>query len=150
MPGSTILLGNDYLLWIGAPGAAETALEYIQGQGTCTKTQSQAKIDTGSKTTGGYSTSAPGLKDITLDLDIIVTLPDAGGYTLLETQSNAIPNVPFPVEIRKNGQAGVAADAVFSASMYGTITSTAFTQNDKVAVKVQFLLAAAPTVNTLA
>ena len=146
---STILLGNNYLLWIGAPGAAETAMAVIQGQGTCTKSQSQAKIDTASKTTGGYATSAPGLKDITLDLDIIVTLPDAGGYTLLETQAQAIPNVAFPVEIRKNGVAGVAADAVFSALMYGTITSTAFTQNDKVAVKAQFLLAAAPTVNTL-
>lgn len=147
---SVIKLGNDYLVWIGAPGAAETALSAIQGQGTCTKTQSQAKISTSSKTSGGYGTSAPGLKDITLDVDIILTLPDAGGYTLLETQSNAIPNVAFPVEIRKNGLAGLAADAVFSALMYGTITSTAFTQDDKVAIKAQFLLANAPTVNTLA
>lgn len=147
---STILLGNNYLLWIGAAGAAETAMVAIQGQGTCTKSGSQAKIDTASKTTGGFATSAPGLKDITLDLDIIPTLPDAGGYTMLETLCNAIPNAPFQVEIRKNGAAGAAADAVFSALMYGTITSTAFTQNDKVAVKAQFLLAAAPTVNALA
>lgn len=146
---SVIKLGNDYLLWFGAPNATETALAAIQGQGTATINQSQAKIDTASKTTGGYATSAPGLKDITIDLDITPLLPDAQGYTLFETQCNAIPNVPFPVEIRKNGLAGVAADAVFSAVMYGTITSVAFTQNDKVAAKAQLLLAAAPSINAL-
>jgi predicted secreted protein len=143
---SLVLLGDDYLLWSGAAGA--TTLTALLGQGTATINRSQTDIDTSSKSSGGYATGAYGLKKITIDLDVLPTLPDTG-YTGLETLCNASPAVPFQVEIRKGGAAGTEADAVFSALMYGTISSVAFTQNDKVQAKLAFTLAVAPTVDVL-
>ena len=144
-----ILLGDNYLVWIGPVGGA-TPLAPIQGQGTATINRSQNKIATSSKTTQGYGTSAYGLKDLTIDLDILPTLPDPNGYTMLETLTNVSPSAPFLFEIRKNGLAGVEADAIFAATVYGTISSVALTQADKVQAKAQFSLAAAPTKDALA
>ena len=140
---STVILGDNYLLWIAAAGGSPTYVA-IQGQGTATINTSQNKISTSSKTTAGYGTSAYGLADLTIDIDILPTLPDAA-YTLFEGFCTAVPRVPFLVEIRKGGSAGAEADAVFSASMYGTLSSVAFTQADKVQAKGQLALASAPT-----
>ena len=149
MTASIVKLGNDYMLWLGTP-IDTPVFSVVKGQGTATINRSQKKIDTSSKDTQGYATSAYGLKDLTIDLDIVPTLPDATGYTALEALCNASPAAPFPIEIRKGGSAGTETDAIFSASVYGTITSVAFTQDDKVTAKVQFALAAAPTVDALA
>ncbi|WP_174286633.1 hypothetical protein [Sphingomonas bacterium] len=146
---STVLLGDNYLLWVSAIGAAPPVYAVIQGQGTATINRSQNKIATSSKTTQGYGTNAYGLIDLTIDLDILPTLPDPTGYTQFETNCNAVPRTPFAIEIRKNGLAGVEADAIFSAVMYGSITSTALTQAEKVQCKAQLALAAAPTVDAL-
>ncbi len=110
-----ILLGNMYL------GFFETAVPdtfaALKGQGTFSETRSPAKIDTSSKTDQGFSTGAFGNINWSGALDVKVSLPDAV-YTRLETQANS--NTPFMFAIRKNGRAGVDADAIFKAMVYAT------------------------------
>lgn len=141
-----VLLGNEYLGWVES--SVPATYNSIKGQGTLTINRSRPKIDTSSKETTGYSTGAFGPQDLSIDLDIKVTLPDANGYTRFETQCNA--GVPFGFSVRKNGAAGVSADAVFTASVYGSIQSTTFNKDGTVDVKAQLALAAVPTVDALA
>ncbi|WP_242140869.1 hypothetical protein [Sphingomonas sp. TREG-RG-20F-R18-01] len=143
---STTLLGNDYLGWI--EGSTVGTFAAINGQGTLTDTRSQTNIDTSDKTSAGYETEAYGNIKVSLALDIRVKLPDPTGYTRLETMCNA--RTPFNFQVRKNGQAGVLADAIFAALMYGTIASRTFNKDGTVDVKVNLGLAAAPTIDVLA
>lgn len=141
-------LGNDYLLWVETATAGTFAL--IKGQQTLSVSRDAGSIDTTSKDESGYGTSAPGLKSLKLSLDTIPNLPDATGYTRLETLCNAAPAVPFNIQIRKGGQNGAAGDVVFAGSVYGNIASTEFGQNDAVKAKIEFSAAAAPTTDALA
>lgn len=142
----SVLLGNQYLAFIES--ATPGTFNVIKGQGTFGDNRSQAKIDTSSKETTGYSTGAYGNVDWSGDLDIRVQLPDVTGYQRLETLCNS--NTPFGFQIRKGGAAGMVADAIFAAQVYGSITSRNFNKDGTVEVKVSFSLAAAPTVDTLA
>lgn len=141
-----VLLGNAYLAWI--EGAVADVYAPIKGQGTFTETRSPQKIDTSDKTTSGFNTGAFGNTDWSGELDVKVKLPDAGGYTRLETQCNA--GVPFNFQIRKNGLGGQTADAIFAASVYGSIGTRTFNKDGTVDVKVNFALADAPTIDALA
>lgn len=140
-------LGNDYLAWVESPTAGTYNL--VKGQQSISISRDAGSIDTTTKDDAGYGTSAPGLKSLKLSLDTIPNLPDANGYTRLETLCNATPQAPFNLQIRKGGPAATAADAVFAGSVYGNISSTEFGQNDAVKAKVEFSSAAAPTIDTL-
>ncbi len=142
----TTLLGNDYLAWI--EGSTAGVYGYINGQGTLSETRSQTSIDTSDKTTAGYDTEAFGNIKVSYSLDIKCKLPDATGYTRLETQCNA--KTPFNFQVRKSGTGGQTADAIFAALMNGTIASRAFNKDGTVDVKVTLSLAAAPTIDQLA
>ena len=141
-------LGNDFLLWIESttPGT----YNLVKGQQALSISRDAGSIDTTTKDESGYGTSAPGLKSLKLSLDIIPNLPDATGYTRLETLASAAPAVPFNIQVRKGGATGATADAVFAGSVYGNISSTEFGQNDAVKAKVEFSAAAAPTTDVLA
>ena len=140
-------LGNDFLLWIesSTPGT----YNLVKGQQSLSISRDAGSIDTTTKDDSGYGTSAPGLKSLKISLDIIPNLPDANGYTRLETLANTTPAAPFNIQIRKGGQTGATGDAVFAGSVYGNISSTEFGQNDAVKAKVEFSAAAAPTTDTL-
>jgi predicted secreted protein len=140
-------LGNDYLLWVDSAQAGTYNL--VKGQQSLSISRDAGSIDTSTKDDSGYGTSAPGLKSLKISLDMLPNLPDANGYTALETKCNAAPAVPFMVQIRKGGAAGVAADVVFEGSVYGNITSTEFGQNDAVKAKIEFSAAAAPVKDVL-
>jgi hypothetical protein len=142
---TTTLLGNDYLAWI--EGTTPGIFALINGQGTLSETRNQVAIDTSDKTSAGYETEAYGNIKVSYSLDIRVKLPDALGYTRLETLANA--RTPFNFQVRKNGQAGALADAIFSALMYGTIASRTFNKDGTVDAKVTLSLGAAPTIDTL-
>ncbi|WBO23932.1 hypothetical protein [Sphingomonas abietis] len=141
-----VLLGNQYLAWLESATAG--TYNPIKGQGTFSETRNPQEIDTSDKTTAGFNTGAFGNVAWKGELDVKVKLPDVNGYTRLETQCNA--GIPFNFQIRKNGLAGVVADAIFSASVYGAITSRTFNKDGTVDVKVSLSLADAPTVDTLA
>jgi predicted secreted protein len=140
-------LGNEYMVWVAAPGATEFAV--VRGQQGVTVNRSATEIDLETKDDEGYGASAFGNKKLSLDLSIIPSLPDANGFTRLETQSNAIPAVPFPVQIRGGGLTGTADMAVFECNMYGNLDSTDFGQNSGVGVKTKLSAAAAPTIDSL-
>lgn len=143
---SEILLGDDYLVWIKTIGMTDYVA--IDGQGTWTINRGQTKINTANKNRRGYNTSAYGNADITVDLDIMPILPDAG-YTALETACKAVPRKPFMVELRKNGLDGVEADSIFTCLVNGSMPSTTGPQDDKLTTKAQFAIADAPTVDQL-
>lgn len=140
-------LGNDYLLWVESSTAGTYNL--IKGQQSLGISRDAGSIDTTTKDESGYGTSAPGLKSLKISLDTIPNLPDATGFTRLETLASAAPAVPFNVQIRKGGANGTNADVVFAGSVYGNIASTEFGQNDAVKAKIEFTAAAAPTTDTL-
>ena len=138
-------LGNDYLLWI--KGDLDYAL--VKGQQSISISRDAGSIDTSTKDDEGYGTEAPGLKKLKISLDILPNLPDANGYTALETNCNAVPAEPFEIQIRKGGKTGTAADAVFDGLVYGNISSSEFGQNDAVKAKAEFTAAAAPIKDVL-
>lgn len=140
-------LGNDYLVWVDSATAGTYAL--VKGQQSVSISRDAGSIDTTTKDDQGYGTSAPGLKNLKLSLDTIPNLPDATGFTRLETLCNATPQAPFAIQIRKGGPTATTADAVFAGLVYGNISSTEFGQNDAVKAKVEFTAAAAPTIDVL-
>ncbi|TCP33274.1 phage tail tube protein [Sphingomonas sp. BK235] len=140
-------LGNDYLLWIESATAG--TFNVVKGQQNLSVSRDAGSIDTTSKDESGYGTSAPGLKSLKISLDMIPNLPDANGYTRLETLCNATPQAPFNIQIRKGASTGTNGDVVFAGSVYGNIDSTDFGQNEAVKAKIGFSAAAAPTTDVL-
>lgn len=142
-------LANDYLLWLD--GVTTGTYSAIKGQGNLSVSRSTSKIDLSTKDDLGYGSSAPGIRDLGIELDLIPNLPDTTGYTRLETLCNANPVAPFLIQIRKGGSSGVMpGDVVFAGLVYGSLDSTAYNQNSGVAVKVSFYPASAPTTDLLA
>lgn len=140
-------LANEYMVWVESSTPA--TFNVIRGQQGVTINRGSSDIDTSTKDDSGYGTSAPGLKNLSLDLGIIPNLPDVTGYTRYETLANAQPAVPFNIQIRKGGLTGTTSDVVFACSVYGNLDSTGFEQNTAVSVKTKMNAAAAPTVDTL-
>jgi predicted secreted protein len=140
-------LGNDYLVWVES--AVAGTFNVIKGQQSVSISRDSGSIDTTTKDDQGYGTSAPGLKSLKLSLDTIPNLPDATGFTRLESLCNANPPAPFNIQIRKGGANGAPADTVFAGLVYGNISSTEFGQNDAVKAKVEFTAATAPTTDVL-
>lgn len=140
-----LLYGNDYLGWFETAIAGTFAA--LKGQGTFSETRSQPEIDGSDKTSQGYSTGSFGLTKWSGDLDVRVNLPDAV-YTRIEALS--IARTPVMFQLRKGGEAGALADAVFAAKVNLTIKSRSFAKDGTVDVKIGLMLAAAPTIDTLA
>lgn len=139
--------GNDYRLWIES--ATPGTYNEIRGQ-TSTKVNRQSgTFDTSSKDDGAYGTEGQGQRKLSMDLEIYPNLPDATGYTRLETAANATPQVPINFQIRKNGSSGVSGDAVFQASMNIGNFDTDFPKDGAVKATFQLSLAAAPTIDAL-
>jgi hypothetical protein len=82
---------------------------------------------------------------------LIPNLPDANGYTRLETQAEATSSTPILFQIRKGGSAGVSpGDVVLAGSFYITDFNTDFAQNGAVTASFTLVAAAAPTTDVLA
>jgi predicted secreted protein len=141
-------LGSDYMVWVES--AVPGTYNVILGQGNSTINRSSSNIDMTSKDDGDYGTGAPGPRALSVDLDILPKLPDANGYTRLETLANASPRAPFNIQIRKGGLTGAPADAVFQCSVYGNLDTTSLGQGAAVSTKTTFTAAEAPTIDTLA
>lgn len=141
------LLGNDYRLWIES--ATPGTFNEIKGQQSLALTRASATFDTSTKDDFPYGTQGQGLRSLNIDCDIIPNLPDANGYTRLETRSKVSGATRF--QIRKGGSAGNSStDVVFDALMLITNFDQSFGQNDAVKSKFQLVLDTAPTVDALA
>lgn len=143
------LLGNDYRLWVesSTPGT----YNMIAGQQDLARNAQAQTIDTSSKDDFPYATQAPGMRSLSISCSCIPDLPDANGFTRLETLANAAVATPFNVQIRKDGASGTdPADVVFECSVYCTDFPTNFAQNDAVKVNFTLVAAEAPAVDVLA
>lgn len=139
-------LGNDYRLWIESATAG--TFNEIKGQTTLKISRQAGSIDTSTKDDFPYGTQAPGLKTLTVDVELYPNLPDATGYTRFETLSQG--SAPVNFQVRKGGSAGAAGDVVFEASMYIGNFDTDMSKNDVLKVTAQLTLAAAPETDALA
>lgn len=139
-------LGNDYRLWIESATAG--TYNEIKGQTALKINRQASSIDTSTKDDYPYGTQAPGLKTLTIDVELFPNLPDANGFTRFETLAAGTAAVNF--QIRKGGSAGASGDVVFAASMYIGNLDTDFGKNDVVKSTAQLSLATAPTTDALA
>lgn len=135
-------LGNDYRLFIG-DGAGTEVFSEIKGQQNLSITRNGSTIDTSTKDNAPYGTSAPGLRSLSIAFALIPDLPDATGYTALETFSLAASSTPKNFQIKKG------STVVFQGSMYCTDFNTTFDMNDAVKATGTLVAAAAPTTDVL-
>jgi predicted secreted protein len=143
-------LGQDYRLWIES--ATPGTYNIIKGQTTLSYTLSGQTVDTSSKDDFPYKTSAAGMKDFSIQFEIIPDLPDANGYTRFETVANASSPTAANFQIRKNGAAGVSpGDVVIAGSFFITGgPSASMNANEPVKATGTLEAAAAPTTFALA
>lgn len=140
-------LGNDYRLWIES--ATPGTYNEIKGQQTMQYDRSSETINMSDKNNSPYALTAPGLFNVTLSVDGIADLPDANGFTLLETTFKLQASKKF--QIRKGGSAGATpADVVFEGLMNILSLPITYGQNDAVKYKTSLGCAAAPTTDALA
>ena len=139
------LLGNSYRLWVETATPATYAL--IKGQQSLTTSRSAGTIDTSAKDDTPYSTSAAGNFNYTIDLAGIADLPDATGFTFVDTKYKA--QVPWKFQIRKNGASGVPGEAVFEGLCNIVDLSPSYGQNEAVKYSLKLTLASAPTTDLL-
>ncbi|MEG3144218.1 hypothetical protein U1839_06085 [Sphingomonas sp. RT2P30] len=141
-------IGNDYFLWVET--ATPDTYAMPKGQQTFQRSGTPDKVDTTSKDSGGYKTSRFTFKDWNGKVDILPDLPDAAGYTRLETLVLAYPQVPFKIQIRKGGTAGTTGDVVFQALVTGAMTQQDASFNTPLKSSFEFMLSTAPTVDAMA
>jgi Phage tail tube protein len=139
--------GNDYLLWIESttPGT----YNLIKGQQGLNQAGQTELIDTSTKDNFPYGTSAPGLRSVSIDCEFIPDLPDANGFTRMETIANTAPAVSVNFQIRKGGPTATDTDKVFSAKMFVTNFVKSFGQNEPRRATCTLVLDAAPTIDAL-
>lgn len=139
-------LGNDYRLWIES--ATPGTYNQIAGQQSLSYSRSSQQIDVSDKNNSPYALSAAGLFDVQVSLEGLADLPDATGYTLLETKFLAQTSWKF--QIRKGGSSGSGTDVVWAATCNILELSNEFAQNGAVKYTTKLGLASAPTTDALA
>lgn len=140
------LLGNDYRMWIESttPGT----YNQIAGQQTLSTSRASQQIDISDKNNSPYALSTGGLLDYSITLEGLADLPDANGFTLLETKFLA--QDPWMFQVRKDGNSGAdPADVVFKGSLNILELSVSYPQNGAVSYTARFGLNAAPDVDAL-
>lgn len=141
-------LGNDYRLWIES--ATPGTYNEIKGQQDLSVNRQGQTIDTSTKDDFPYASQAAGSRTLSIPFNLIPDLPDANGYTRLETQALATVATPFNVQVRKGGSSGTdPADVVFEGSVYCTDLNTGLARNDAVKVTGTLVANGAPTTDVL-
>ena len=141
-------LGNNYRLWIESSTAG--TYNEIKGGQDLSVTRNGSTIDLSAKSDFPYAAQGPGARAVSISATFLPDLPDALGYTRLETLANATTAAPFNVQVRKGGSAGVTGDTVFQCSVYCTDLNDSFGVNAGVTKQCTFVAAAAPTIDTFA
>ncbi len=138
----SVKIGNNYLVWVAAPGGSPTYARFGGQQGGKLGASRQT-ADASHKTSGGVALKIPGLLDVPIDMTFVCDLPDVNGYSLVEAAFNA--GTAVLVQVRKGGIAGISTDAVFACSMYITSFSVDFALNGSVSGSAKFEAESAPT-----
>lgn len=137
-------LGSDYRLFIQSTTAG--TFNQPAGQGNLSVDRGKGFSSNATKDQEGVDTQIPGLRTITVKQDITPDLPDANGYTRMETLDKS--NAAEVYQIRKKPFA--PTDVVFECSMYTSLDSSGFDQGASVKTPVTLQPAAQPTVDSLA
>lgn len=140
------LFGKDYRLWLESATAG--TYNMVKGQGDLKRSDGVDNIDTSDKDTFPYKTQAPGARTTSFSLDMKIDLPDATGYSRLETLTAG--STPFNIQLRKGGAAGASGDVVFQGSVYAVISDRSYPADGVVTCTVSFTLAAAPVTDAMA
>lgn len=138
--------GNDYRLYI--EGTTPGTFAEIKGQQDVVINRSTSMIDSTTKDDGAYGTQRPSQKQVTINCSILPDLPDATGYTRLETVALAATQVSNKFQVRKAPYA--TGDVVFAASMFVGDFNTSAPRNDMLKVDFNLSLDGPPTADTLA
>ena len=137
-------LGSDYRLFVQSTTAG--TFNQPAGQGNLSIDRGKAFSSNATKDQEGVDTQSPGLRTITIKQDITPDLPDANGYTRMETLDKS--NVTEVYQIRKKPFG--TTDVVFECSMYTALDSSGFDQGASVKSPVTLQPASQPTVDALA
>ncbi|MEK9211720.1 phage tail tube protein [Sphingomonas sp. 2378] len=137
-------LGSDYRLFVRASDG--TSFNQPAGQGNLTINRSKAFSSSATKDAEGVDTQSPGLRTLSIKQDLVPDLPDANGYTRLETLDKS--NATEIIQVRKKPFA--ASDTVFECSMYTALDNSDYEQGSSVKVGLTFQPAAQPTIDALA
>lgn len=136
-------IGNDYMVWVAAAGGTPT-YGLLGGQQDGSLSVGIREIDGSHKTSGSTDLVLPGNKTYNLPLSFNAELPDATGYSVVETRLKG--RLPILVQIRKGGATGASpADVVFACEMYALNLDLSFPLNGIVSGSMTFKPAAAPT-----
>jgi len=136
-------LGNDYRLFVQS--SPEGTFNQPAGQGNLSRDGGKNFSSNATKDQEGVDTQQPGLRTISLKQDLVPDLPDANGYTRMETLDKS--NTAEIYQIRKKPFA--TGDVVFECSMYVSLDNASFNQGESVKVGVSLVPAAQPTVDSL-
>ncbi len=136
-------LGSDYRLFVQSTTAG--TFNQPAGQGNLGIQRGKGFNSSATKDQEGVDTQTPGLRTLSIKQDIVPDLPDAQGYTRMETLDKS--NAAETYQIRKKPFA--AGDVVFECSMYTALDNTDFNQGETVKAGVTLQPAAQPTVDLL-
>jgi len=140
------LNADEVLVWVGN-GAGSEVFYAPAGQTGVEWTRSAARVDRTVKTSA-YEVGRPGVMAISnFGLDLKPSLPDANGYTRLETvhKTKAAVNI----QVRRGGATATADDAIFAAAMHVETMPTSAPQGADVSCRISFFLAEDPTIDVL-
>ncbi|RIK91773.1 MAG: hypothetical protein DCC73_15030 [Proteobacteria bacterium] len=138
-------LGNNYRLYVGDGATPTEAFAELAGQRDLTPDGSSSEVDISDKNSAPYGLKAPGNFDRKINVTGVLDLPDANGFTRVETLFKT--QAPGNFQIRKSPFA--AGDKVFEASCYVLNLSTAMPKDGEVTYSFTLTLAAAPSTDTL-
>jgi hypothetical protein len=136
-------LGSDYRLFVQSSTAG--TFNQPAGQGNLSIDRGKGFTSNATKDQEGVDTQSPGLRTLTIKQDLTPDLPDANGYTRMETLDKT--NAAEVYQIRKKPLG--ATDVVFECLMYTSIDSTGFDQGASVKSPLTLQPAAQPTVDAL-
>jgi len=137
-------LGSDYRLFLQS--AVAGTFNMPAGQGNLNIQRGKGFSSSATKDTEGVDTQTPGLRTLSIKQELIPDLPDANGYTRMETLDKS--NDTEIYQIRKKPFA--VGDVVFEGSFYTALDNTDFEQGGSVKAGVTLQPAAQPTVDLLA
>lgn len=107
-------LGSEYRLWVKA--ASGDTFNLLKGETTLKISRQRSGVPAATKDDWPNEPELPGGRKITITVECLPDLPDATGYSRMETIMAG--NAPEEFQIRKGGVDGEApADVVFHAEM---------------------------------
>lgn len=140
MTVATYQLGKNFRLKI-SDGAATPAWLSIAGEQKVSRKSSSDSIDISSKDDGAYKASTFGQKTVTLSVNGVTKIPDAGYTRLYAVQKLSPPTTDFQIVNT------ITNEIVFQGSMSVGNFSDEYDQKSGVTWSTDLTLSAAPTID---